>query len=174
MRTMLGFTGFAVMAAALSLGVPTPVAAQTTPVMETEMEMKDHSMMDKAAMKTVRAKSLAWSAFEVPGFDSGIKLAVVSGDPGASVPYTIRLDFPAGYKFPAHWHPNPENLTVLSGAVFLGMGDTWDDSKLQKFAVGDYFWVDGKNSHFGRVEVATVIQLHGMGPFAIELAKAKK
>jgi len=38
--------------------------------------------------------------FAPPGFDPGMKLAVLSGDPGAKGPYVVRLQFPAGYSFP--------------------------------------------------------------------------
>jgi len=49
---------------------------------------------------------------------------VISGDPSKTGAYTVRLMFPAGYRFPVHWHPGAENLTVVSGTFQLGMGNT--------------------------------------------------
>ena len=124
------------------------------------------------SMTEVNAKSLAFSDVNVPGFAPGLKLAVVYGNPDAAGPYTIRLSFPAGYQFPPHWHPNAENLTVLSGTFRLAMGDRADQSQLKTYMPGDYLYIPGQHPHYGGVEAATVIQLHGEGPFTINLVKA--
>jgi hypothetical protein len=36
---------------------------------------------------------------------------------------------------------------------------------------GDYLRIEGKHPHFGGAKGATVIQLHGQGPFTIELVQ---
>jgi uncharacterized RmlC-like cupin family protein len=102
-----------------------------------------------------------------------MKIAAIHGDPNAaSGTYVIRLQFPAGYKFPAHWHPNAENLTVLSGELLLGMGDKEDAAKLMSYKPGAFMYIPGKMPHFGGAKGATVIQLHGPAPFKIELVKS--
>ncbi|MGQ0563159.1 MAG: cupin domain-containing protein [Gemmatimonadota bacterium] len=125
-----------------------------------------------AAMLDLPASALTWSPLEIPGFVPGIKLAVLSGDPGqAGEAYTLRLLFPAGYAFPGHWHPNAENLTVLSGKFMLGMGEKTDAAKLKTYKPGDYLMIPGEMAHFGKVQGETVIQLHGMGPFAVTVTE---
>lgn len=126
--------------------------------------------MAKDSMVAVAAKTVAFAPIEIPGFATGIKIATINGDPAAAGPYTIRLSFPDGYKFPAHWHPNDENLTVLSGTFQLGMGSKPDDSKLKTYEAGDFLFMPATHPHFGGVKGATVVQLHGQGPFAINLA----
>jgi quercetin dioxygenase-like cupin family protein len=121
-------------------------------------------------MTAVIGKSVAWNPIEIPGFPTGLKIAVITGDPAAEGPYTIRLAFPDGYQFPAHWHPRDENVTVLSGAFQLGMGDKPDLSKLSTYEPGDFLFMPATKPHFGGVKGATVVQLHGQGPFAINLA----
>ena len=122
----------------------------------------------------VPADKVAFGPIEVPGFPSGMKIAAISGDPYAeSGEYVIRLQFPDGYTFPAHWHPMAENLTVLSGTLVLGMGDKADSSKLATYSPGTFMSIPGKMAHFGGARGATVIQLHGQGPFKIELVTAK-
>jgi quercetin dioxygenase-like cupin family protein len=118
----------------------------------------------------VETATLSWSPLELPGFDPGLELAVIHGDPSSSEAYTIRLRFPAGYSFPAHYHPNAENLTVLSGTFLLGHGTRPSDAALKSYQPGDYIYIPGTMPHFGRVEGETVIQLHGMGPFDVLLA----
>lgn len=120
-------------------------------------------------MSTHPASAITWTDLVVPGFASGAKLAVIHGDPGSTGAYVIRLQFPDGYEFPAHWHPKGEHITVLSGVFRLGMGGTVNASAIREYQAGDFLYVPGRMPHFGGARGATVIQLHGIGPFAIEL-----
>ncbi len=118
------------------------------------------------AMHDVAAADLAWDDLEVPGFLPGMKIALIHGDPSvADEPYTARFAFPDGYKFPPHWHPLAENVTVLEGTVLLAIGKKFDDSKLKSYAPGDYLFIAGENPHYGLVKGRTVVQAHGIGPF---------
>lgn len=126
-------------------------------------------------MLEVAAAELAFGDIEVPGFASGMKIATVYGDPSvADEPYTIRLAFPDGYAFPPHWHPRAENVTVLEGEFLLSMGREFDDSKLKIYRPGDYLYIAAKNPHFGKAKGRTVIQLHGIGPFAITVVEGQE
>jgi uncharacterized protein (TIGR02246 family) len=117
----------------------------------------------------VANSGLGWSDFTPPGFDPGMKLAVISGDPGKPGAYTVRLMFPAGYRFPVHWHPGAENLTVVSGTFQLGMGNTANWGALKNYAPGDYIYIPPRHAHFGGSPSTgpSVIQLHGQGPFQV-------
>jgi len=45
----------------------------------------------------------------------GAQFAVLEGDPTASTgDFTIRLKMPDGFRIAPHWHPNRENVTVIS------------------------------------------------------------
>lgn len=117
------------------------------------------------------AAGLTFQPLEVPGFRSGMQLAVIHGDPMGKGDYTIRLKFPAGYTFPAHYHPNAEHLTVLSGVFLLGMGDQ-EGGATRQYQPGDFLYIPARKPHFGGARGETVIQLHGIGPFEITLARA--
>jgi uncharacterized protein (TIGR02246 family) len=118
--------------------------------------------------------ALSWSDFRPAGFDPGLKLAVLSGDPGVKGPYVVRLQFPPGYRFPVHWHPGVENLTVVSGVFQLGMGNTADYSALKDYTPGDFLYIPPKHAHFGGSSAqGAVIQLHGQGPFQVILGAPK-
>lgn len=119
-------------------------------------------------MHAVAGAALTWEDIEVPGFLPGLKIAVLHGDPSvADQPYTLRLAFPDGYRFPPHWHPRAENVTVLEGTFYLAMGRRFDNAALRTYQVGDYLFIAGEQPHFGRVAGRTVLQLHGIGPFDI-------
>ena len=134
-----------------------PVTSTPLPTPPTEM----------ADAQLVAASSLTWSDFERPGFDPGIGLAVLHGDPSKSGSYTVRLQLPAGYRFPVHWHPSAENLTVVSGTFLLGMGNTSDGNAMKTYSTGDYIYIPPRHAHFGGsgADGPTIVQLHGQGPF---------
>ena len=47
-----------------------------------------------------------------------------------SGPYTIRVKVPAGVKLMPHRHPEDRVYTVLSGVFYIGLGDQFDDDKV--------------------------------------------
>jgi len=131
--------------------------------------------MPAGNVKELAGSSLPWNDFNLPGFDPGVKLAVMEGDPGAKGPYVLRLMFPAGYRFPVHWHPGIENLTVVSGQFQLAMGNTADWNALKTYVAGDYLYIPPKHAHFGGTTASgpSVVQLHGEGPFVVILGPPK-
>lgn len=122
---------------------------------------------DAAVFVEAPEAGLEWAPLTPPGFDEGMELSVVQGDPSAAEPYVVRLRFPDGYRFPPHFHPNAENLTVLEGSFQLAMGETADDAQLKTYAPGDFLYIEGKHPHFGGATGTTVVQLHGSGPFEV-------
>lgn len=130
---------------------------------------------DDPAMHAVAGADVEWADIEVPGFLSGLKIAAVHGDPSvADEPYTLRLLFPDGYRFPPHWHPRAENVTVLEGTFRLAMGRKYDEAKLKTYQPGDYLFIAAENAHFGDVKGRTVLQLHGIGPFDIMVVEGQE
>lgn len=120
-------------------------------------------------MATVSATAVTWTDLVVPGFAPGAKMAVIHGDPAGTSDYTLRLQFPDGYEFPPHWHPMGEHITVLSGVFRLGMGGTVNASAIREYQPGDFLYAPARMPHFGGARGVTVVQLHGNGPFAINL-----
>jgi hypothetical protein len=102
-----------------------------------------------------------------PGLPPGSKLALLAGNPAVAGPYTIRAWMPDGYKVMPHWHPTDENLTVLSGTLHVGMGDTFDAAKATKLGPGAFAVMEKQMRHWSWTEGETVVQIHGTGPFSI-------
>jgi quercetin dioxygenase-like cupin family protein len=102
-----------------------------------------------------------------PTLPKGAKLAVLAGDPGKPVSFTMRLMMPANYNIPPHWHSQDENLTVVSGALYLGMGDKTEKPKARALTAGGFHFLPGKAHHYAFTKAATVVQIHGTGPFDI-------
>jgi uncharacterized protein (TIGR02246 family) len=131
-------------------------------------------VMDPSTMETHAASALTWTDLSVPGFSPGAKMAVLHGDPSAPGGFVLRLSFPDGYQIPIHWHPTGENLTVVQGSLSLGMGNSFDVGLLHTYGVGDFVYLPPQQSHFGQAHGATIVQINGRGPFAINPGAAPK
>jgi hypothetical protein len=100
-----------------------------------------------------------------PFVASGAQLAVIEGDPGASSgDYTVRLKMPDGYKIAPHWHPQRENVTVISGTFKVGMGDVFDKGKMAAFPAGSFAFLDPDMHHYAMAVGEVTVQVHGQAP----------
>jgi hypothetical protein len=100
-----------------------------------------------------------------PFIPAGAQLAVLEGNPmAASGDYTIRLKMPDGYRIAPHTHPLRENVSVISGTLKVGMGDKYDDSKMDSLASGSFVYLDPSMHHYAGASGETVIQIHGQSP----------
>jgi ketosteroid isomerase-like protein len=114
----------------------------------------------------VTASGVTWGEAP-PSLPPGGKMAVISGDPTKAEPFVIRAQLPAGYKVAPHWHPGAENVTVLSGTFSVGMGETFDQAALKDLTAGGYAALPAGMRHYAMTKTAATIQVHGMGPFAL-------
>jgi hypothetical protein len=102
-----------------------------------------------------------------PSLKPGAKLAVLSGHPGATGPFAIRLKLPAGYRIAPHSHPTDEQVTVLSGVLAVGMGETFEPRRTKDLPAGGYMLMPAEMIHFAMAKGDVVIQVNGTGPFVI-------
>jgi len=126
----------------------------------------DSSGLPATAHVMLEAASLKWIDAP-PGLPPGARIAVVAGDPSKPGPFVIRAQVPAGYKVAPHWHPGDENLTVLSGTIALGMGETWNESTMKSVGTGGYAALPAEMRHYFLSKTASTFQVHGMGPFVV-------
>jgi anti-sigma factor ChrR (cupin superfamily) len=113
------------------------------------------------AHKIVHFGDLKWTPI-IKGCD----LAAVDGDPNAEgAPFVLRIRCADGTKIPAHWHPMDENVTVLKGTFLVGMGEAFDESKMQTMNVGNFVLMPKEARHYATVKGETIVQVHGVGPF---------
>ena len=123
------------------------------------------SWADSAHHMMVTPDELKWA--DVPSAPPGAKVAVIEGPLSEVGPITFRLKFPADYKLPAHWHPGIEHVTVISGTFNMGAGDTLDTSKTKALSAGSVAIMQPKTHHFAWTQEETIVQVHGVGPWAI-------
>jgi len=98
---------------------------------------------------------------------AGAQVAVLSGDPTAEGPFTMRIKLPDGYKVPPHWHPVDENVTVLEGTFMMGAGEKFDPEAAKALAAGGFGHMPKGKRHYAFAKGDTIIQVHSIGPFQI-------
>jgi hypothetical protein len=102
-----------------------------------------------------------------PVLPPGAKFVVMSGDPAKAGLFTLRLKFPANFTIPAHWHPTDEHVTILAGTLWAGMGEKTDIKKTKPLGTGAYALLPANSGHYVTTKEETIVQINGMGPFAI-------
>lgn len=102
-----------------------------------------------------------------PHLPPGQKAAVLFGDPSKPGFFIIRAKVPANYTIPPHWHPGDETVTVVSGTIMMGMGEKLDPKAAKVIPAGGFAAMPAKSVHFFISKGPAVIQVAGMGPFAI-------
>jgi len=116
-----------------------------------------------AACAMLTLDEMKWTAG--PPTLPGVKVAVIEGDPREAGVFTMRFSFPAGTRLDPHFHPAIEHGTVLSGTIYMGIGEAFATENLRRMPVGSFIVIPAGSPHYGIVEEDTVIQAHGIGPW---------
>ena len=118
-----------------------------------------------AGARITAAAEMQWKAGP-PTLPSGAQIVVLDGDPTKPGPFTIRLKIPAGYQIPPHTHPAAaERITVISGAVRLGIGEKFDASGGRELQAGGFAVVPAGVPHCASASSDAILQIHSEGPF---------
>ena len=102
-----------------------------------------------------------------PIFPKGAEIAVLQGDPSKAEEFTVRLRMPNGYKIAPHTHPTVENVTVLKGTFFAGMGEQFSESNLKAYPRDAFASIPANHAHYAMARGQTIVQVHGLGPFVL-------
>lgn len=129
-------------------------------------QAKKHEAPTKRAVTIALPDQVTWGAAPAV-LPAGAKLAVLEGDPTKSGAYTMRLFMPNGYRIPPHFHAGVEHVTVVSGALMVGMGETFDEAQMKTLPAGTFAAIPVGMHHYAKAQGETVLQLHGIGPWRL-------
>lgn len=92
-------------------------------------------------------------------------MAVLYGNPEKAGYYVVRLKLPPHWTFGVHYHPSQENITVISGTFYAGLGSKMDKSKVTAFPAGSFAAMPANVRHYALTKSeGAVIQIDGQGP----------
>lgn len=106
--------------------------------------------------------AMHWVAGTGPA--KGTSAVVFVGDPNKAGTAIIRVKMPDGYVNQPHYHAHPEYITVVSGALLFGIGDTVNKSKGTTLPTGSFIMVPAGIHHWSIAMGETVEQIGGEGP----------
>jgi quercetin dioxygenase-like cupin family protein len=121
---------------------------------------------DEGVFRTIRPEEVDWQPFAA--FPPAARLAILIGNPTQPGPYTIRVRLPAGTKMMPHKHPEDRIYTVMEGVFYIGLGETFDESKLTAYGVGSVIVLPGDQAHFHWARSGQyVTQVTAIGPLGL-------
>jgi hypothetical protein len=113
---------------------------------------------------SVTPEAIKWQPFSPLG--PGVERAVLLGNPGQTgSQFLFRLKIPDGHEIRPQWHPVDESITVITGILYLGIGDRFDRSATRELPAGSVAFVPKKLPHFAFTRGETITEVHGIGPF---------
>jgi hypothetical protein len=92
---------------------------------------------------------------------------ILLGDPDQPGPFVMRIHELPGAIVPPHTHPVDENITVVQGTWYFGLGEEFDRGKLQAIPAGGYAFAPRGSSMVAYSPEGAIVQVHGVGPFHI-------
>jgi quercetin dioxygenase-like cupin family protein len=121
---------------------------------------------DQDKFRAIHAEDVQWKPFSA--FPPAARLAILVGDPTKPGPYVIRVKLPGGTKMMPHKHPEDRIYTVMSGVFYIGLGETFDESKLAAYAPGSVVVLPGGQPHFHWAKSGEYItQVTAIGPLGL-------
>jgi quercetin dioxygenase-like cupin family protein len=123
--------------------------------------------LDQSVFRSVLPEDINWEVF--PAFPPSARLAVVVGDPAQPAPYVVRVKLPSGVKLMPHRHREDRVYTVMSGVFYIGVGEKFDEGKLQAYPPGAVIVLPGGTPHFHRAKSGEyVTQVTAFGPISLD------
>ena len=86
------------------------------------------------------------------------------GDTGRPGPFKYQLKIPAGTRVAAHHHSKEVHVKVMSGSIFIIIGEPLEPSRARRFTTGNGFVVPAHAWHEEWWDEETVLEAEGVGP----------
>lgn len=156
--SFLPFRSLLALGGVLALGlaaIPAPATGQAPPVPDAHGNV----FHDGSA--------LAWGE---P--DNGVRFLPLYGSyDQAGESFAFRLHIQPGFELGPHTHPGVEHLTILSGSLIVGIGETMDRASATAYGPGSYLAIGAGVAAYMWAAEETVVQVHGVGPFSTDFVE---
>ncbi len=125
------------------------------------------ALTSTTAQSPVNSGDMKWGPGPA-GLPRGTKMVFLYGDSSRPGLYIMRLRLPPNYAVPPHWHPNDENVTVLSGRLSMAIGDKMIRTRAMAIRTGGYMRMPAGTHHYVFTQSGALLQLTGDGPSGID------
>ena len=107
-----------------------------------------------------------------PAVAKNAKAAVLAGPLDKSVLYTQRVRLAPGGMIMPHTHPDTRYTTVLSGVLYVGVGENFDPAKATRYPAGSFVVMPAGKPHYVLAKKGEVVyQESGIGPTGASVVK---
>jgi quercetin dioxygenase-like cupin family protein len=115
-------------------------------------------------LQPILPENLKWFS---PPNNALLKGAWVVGTEKETGLYAFRVALAKGGKIPPHSHPDTRSSTVLSGVLYVGFGDSGDETKMTAIPAGGVYVAPSGVVHYLWAKDGDVVyQENGVGPTA--------
>jgi uncharacterized RmlC-like cupin family protein len=118
----------------------------------------------KQRVTAVAPKDIQWST---PAYyTDGRQRAHLLGDSSKGGDWIDRVRIPGDSRVLPHTHPHDEVVTVIDGTWYLGIGEKFDDTKLEPYSAGSFILIPAGFAHFlATKKEPVIVQVSGHGIF---------
>ena len=103
---------------------------------------------------------------------AGLESAWFVGAADKAGVYALRVKLPAGFRIQPHTHPDERFSVVLEGTIFVGFGETFDESKVVAIPAGAMYVAPAGVPHYvWAKDGPATYQETGPGPTATNFVK---
>lgn len=95
---------------------------------------------------------------------AGVLRRDLVGDPSRPGPFKYQIKVTAGTRVAAHKHSTDVHVKVLSGSMFIIIGEPLESSRVQHFVGGSGFVVPANAWHDEWWDQESVLEAEGVGP----------
>ena len=115
--------------------------------------------------RIVTPSDLKW--VDLGSLPPGAKVAVIEGDQNKEGMVAIRVKLPPNYRVAPHYHSTVERSTIISGTLYIGMGEKFDAQKTTAMPAGTVLLMPPKMVHFAWTKDEVIFQLNVEGPWTV-------
>ena len=101
-----------------------------------------------AQTEPLASARLAPDEFKWNQTPSGAQRVNIVGDEQKAGMYMYRVRFPANFKVQPHFHPDERVVTVMSGTLYMGYGEQFDESAMKALPAGSIWTEPARQPHF--------------------------
>jgi len=127
------------------------------------------ALAQSTSLKPILSDTIRWESSPVA---PGLQVAWLLGTADKAGLYAQRVKLASGSKIPPHTHPDERVSTVLSGTIYVGFGENFDEKSVVAIPAGGMYVAPAGSPHYVWAKDGDAIyQESGIGPTGTNIIK---